>query len=662
VTLWVRLLARLGQVEARQWVAVGASALLHVAVVLGLRQAPPPLPETVSFEIALQLPEAEKIPRPKPKSSQAKQADRNKRKHLAKAKKVKPKVEVREAHTLDAELKPEARPRKDAPAVSLPQAEALVAEAPRTLPQVPHEQVSPVAGAQPGLATTATATATATASAPSATAKASTASPAATEPGAAAMVAGGTAAPSDETGLALAAARNMVLAPGGGDTTQGAEASNNPGSDAQGANAGAGPATFSASSSVGGGLNQTSGSGANVNSASASTPLAGGEPQGLRLTASGVLSSLPEFVQGKGGLASGHLAQEAGAASPVDGQGQGHALVSALAGGASISPVQGPAAGPGKGSQGVAIDRVASQRQGGGPAPDRLAGAPTSGKSLRGEGRGPKRGGNSSQASETLALAPGEPGSGPGWAIIMMPVQVGVPMVPLVWTQGRGPGNQGGQARHKVATAPSGGDAVSGGGGAGPVRLAQARTGMLTSVSPQGAMGRGAGDGGRGAAPVAGRTTPGGGAQDGNANVMSSIKPAEQKLIRPDSRVETLDVLAPSNYCPLPIHFQPDNRPPQAPPDRVELPSYGANNPSFVYPVMANIYGVEGKLIMRVQVLSDGRPGEMLLKQSSGNGILDKDAREQLARWRYNPARKNGQTVTSWIDVPVIYRLSEGRK
>jgi len=143
---------------------------------------------------------------------------------------------------------------------------------------------------------------------------------------------------------------------------------------------------------------------------------------------------------------------------------------------------------------------------------------------------------------------------------------------------------------------------------------------------------------------------------------MTGTRLAEQKIVRPDSRVETLDVLAPSNYCPLPFHPQPDNRPPQAASDQVELPSYAVTNPSFVYPVMANVQGVEGKLVMRVQVLADGRPGEMLLKQSSGNGILDQDAREQLARWRFNPARKNGQAVTAWVDVPVTYRLPEGRK
>jgi hypothetical protein len=33
-----------------------------------------------------------------------------------------------------------------------------------------------------------------------------------------------------------------------------------------------------------------------------------------------------------------------------------------------------------------------------------------------------------------------------------------------------------------------------------------------------------------------------------------------------------------------------------------------------------------------------------------------------MSRWRFNPARKNGEAVTAWIDVPVIYRLPEGRK
>lgn len=637
---------------------MGASALLHLAVILGFRQTPPPPPETVSFEIALQSPEEARLKAPKAKSTRA---DKNKRKKLAKARKVKPKVAAREPHTLEAELKAEKRPRKDAPAVTLPSAETRVAEAvqapAKAPPQPPREQGASPTG-KPELASDVSPGVAAQPSSPSTATSAGSGETA--EPGGAGMVAGGSSAPSGETGLALAAARSMALAPGGGDVSQGAEATATPGNAAEGANAGTGPASFSASGGVGGGLNLAAGAGANANSASQSPPLAGGEPQGLRLTASGTLSSLPEFAQGKGGLAAGHLALEAGAASPVDGQGRGQALASALAGGTSVSPMQGPSAGPGKGGQGAAIERPAGPRQaaGSGPAPGRLAGAAAPGRSLRGP-EGTKRAGNSSQNGKTLALAPGEPGSGPQWAVLMVPVQAGAPMP---WIQGRGtPDRRGGQVATKVSTAPGGGDESAARGGAGPVRLAQAASGRLAPVAPRG-MASGGDAGGRGEAPVAGPATPGGASPIGGVRGMSSVKPADEKVMRPDSKVETLDVLAPSNYCPLPIHAQPDNRPPLPQDDRLELPSYSTANPSFVYPVMANVYGVEGKLIMRVQVLADGTPGQMLLKQSSGNGILDRDAREQLARWRFNPARKNGQAVTAWVDVPVTYRLPEGRK
>ncbi len=675
MSLLARLLARMGQLEPRHWVAMGASALLHLAVLFGLRQAPPPPPEPVSFEIALQPPEEERLKLPKAKATKA---EKSPRKKLAKAKKAKPKVAIREPHTLEAALSPEKKPRKDVPAVTLPQAEpqqtseTRATQAPkpqeRSTPMVqtlPKTPVPPVASQESALENSALAHANTPGTAerlPSQASTPATGSGAATEPGSTGMVAGGSAVPSGEAGLALAAARSMALAPGGGDVTQGAMAGASPGNAAEGANAGAGQATFSASGGNGGGLNLAAGSGANVNSATQAPPAAGGEPQGLRLTASGSLSEVPEFSRGPGGLASGPLAVEATQASPADGRGKGQALSNAMAGGVSVSPMQGPAAGPGKGGQGAAIERPAGARQAGGsgPAPGRLAGAVVSNRSLSGP-KGTNPGGNSSQNGKSLALAPGEPGSGPQWAVMMVPVQVGAAM-----PQGVGKGNPnkpGGRANTRTATAPSGGDASSAAVGKGAERLARAGNGTLASAAPQGmpTPGKG-GDGGQSTAPTTGATTPGGASPEGSGQGMTTVKVADQRLVQPDSKVETLDVLAPSNYCPLPIHTQPDNRPPKAQEDKLELPSYSEANPSFVYPVLANVYGVEGKLIMRVEVMADGTPGKMLLKQSSGNGILDRDAREQLARWKFNPARKNGQAVTAWVDVPVTYRLPEGRK
>jgi TonB family protein len=145
--------------------------------------------------------------------------------------------------------------------------------------------------------------------------------------------------------------------------------------------------------------------------------------------------------------------------------------------------------------------------------------------------------------------------------------------------------------------------------------------------------------------------------------VLRAIQPVAVQVVRPDSEIQRLDVLAPSNYCPLPLpgHEQPDNRAPLPDRQMAEQPAYAPDNPSIHYPVLANIRGVEGRVTVRVEVLSDGRPGKMWLKQSSGSGILDQDALAQLKTWRYLPARRNGQPVSAWIDVPVLYRLSQTR-
>jgi len=92
------------------------------------------------------------------------------------------------------------------------------------------------------------------------------------------------------------------------------------------------------------------------------------------------------------------------------------------------------------------------------------------------------------------------------------------------------------------------------------------------------------------------------------------------------------------------------------------VPTYAQDNPSFIFPLQALLANVQGNPIVRVEVLADGKPGRMWLKQSSGSGILDRDAQSQLTFWRFNPAMKNGQPVAAWIDVPVVYRLQDAKK
>ncbi len=96
--------------------------------------------------------------------------------------------------------------------------------------------------------------------------------------------------------------------------------------------------------------------------------------------------------------------------------------------------------------------------------------------------------------------------------------------------------------------------------------------------------------------------------------------------------------------------------------DDLERPGYIRDNPVLNFPIRAWAYGHQGRVIARVQVLEDGTTGEIWIKQSSGSGILDQDAIEQLTNFRFRPARKKGQPVTSWIDVPVDYRLGSKKQ
>lgn len=201
------------------------------------------------------------------------------------------------------------------------------------------------------------------------------------------------------------------------------------------------------------------------------------------------------------------------------------------------------------------------------------------------------------------------------------------------------------------------------GGGASLAGLALASGQGAASAAPGGlrtiAGGHGAMSGG--AAAQAGAAS---GGPDREPARLKAVKVADTQVIRPDTQAKPLDVLAPSTYCPLPLpgHSFPDNRPPKPDEQATSQPAYAPDNPSFVFPIQAWAGNIQGKAIVRVEVQPDGRPGRMWLKQSSGSGLLDRDAQSQLTFWRFIPARKNGQPVSAWIDVPVVYRLQDGKK
>lgn len=75
------------------------------------------------------------------------------------------------------------------------------------------------------------------------------------------------------------------------------------------------------------------------------------------------------------------------------------------------------------------------------------------------------------------------------------------------------------------------------------------------------------------------------------------------------------------------------------------------------YPASARRLGIEGTALLRVFVDSDGRVGDVVVKQSAGHPDLDRAAAEAVRRWRFEPARRGADTVAMWVELPVEFHL-----
>lgn len=134
-------------------------------------------------------------------------------------------------------------------------------------------------------------------------------------------------------------------------------------------------------------------------------------------------------------------------------------------------------------------------------------------------------------------------------------------------------------------------------------------------------------------------------------------------LSRPEQR-ETEPVSVPSEEPAVKEVAQPVMRE-ATPPSPIVLdtePDYKAaylNNPRPPYPMVARRMGYHGKVVLDVEVLAEGKAGDVKLHQSSGYDILDNAALQAVKIWRFTPARRFGQAVTQRFLVPIKFSLED---
>jgi TonB family protein len=76
-----------------------------------------------------------------------------------------------------------------------------------------------------------------------------------------------------------------------------------------------------------------------------------------------------------------------------------------------------------------------------------------------------------------------------------------------------------------------------------------------------------------------------------------------------------------------------------------------------VYPMAAQRAGEEGTVVVNVFVTQSGTPQRFDVAKSSGYPDLDDAAVATALNWKYVPAFRNGDSVSEWAAVQVVYKL-----
>jgi protein TonB len=75
------------------------------------------------------------------------------------------------------------------------------------------------------------------------------------------------------------------------------------------------------------------------------------------------------------------------------------------------------------------------------------------------------------------------------------------------------------------------------------------------------------------------------------------------------------------------------------------------------YPESARSRGEQGRVLLRVEVSTHGRPLAVTVAQSSGYALLDDAATAAVRRWRFVAATRGGSPVVAAAEVPIRFAL-----
>ncbi|MCV2421699.1 TonB family protein [Paucibacter sp. DJ2R-2] len=118
---------------------------------------------------------------------------------------------------------------------------------------------------------------------------------------------------------------------------------------------------------------------------------------------------------------------------------------------------------------------------------------------------------------------------------------------------------------------------------------------------------------------------------------------------------------SPVSARPKPAHPVDTGSPAQLPAEHGDC---AARQAARLYPAALRERGIEGQVLLRVQVAEDGRAAEVRVQRGSGWRLLDQAAQALALACRYVPAQARTQeqlqALSSWVEVPVRFALQHG--
>jgi protein TonB len=82
-----------------------------------------------------------------------------------------------------------------------------------------------------------------------------------------------------------------------------------------------------------------------------------------------------------------------------------------------------------------------------------------------------------------------------------------------------------------------------------------------------------------------------------------------------------------------------------------------SRSPEPEYPIADIRMGHEGTVWLSIEILPNGRVGQVRIDQTSGFARLDDSAVREARKWRMKPGTQDGIAISMWKRVPVTFQL-----